>query len=65
MADYTRYNITEQEVVELEVFDSIRSYVSVMKDHGVSSKRIANVFWRASSLDHLDSLVALTLHNKG
>ena len=59
MAEYIRFDISEQEVAQLEIFDCIRSHIEVMRELGIPHKKIVNALGRANNLDHLDCLIEL------
>lgn len=65
MAEYTRFDISEQEVAQLEVFDCIRAHIEVMRELGVPPEKIVNALGRANNLDHLDCLVEMLTSKLG
>lgn len=61
MPNYTRCDITEQEVAELEAFDCVRDTIKRLKECRVSEHRIITILSLANNIDHLDALAELSV----
>jgi len=61
MPDYTRYDITEQEIVELETFDCVRDTIKRLKECKIPEHRIITILSLANNTDHLDALAELSV----